>query len=168
MILKIAKWVDDDSVTFDANSSDFGKIKIGDSRFSVGGGMAVLVVLVHRLISREYTSSTTGQSISIDLKKWGAISGKDLIWNFTENKLSPAASLALTLVNNKTRDNGNLTVPQMVNDALTPLIIQNIFEAGDADDSANILAVLMAESLGVNVQTYVPKGKQKRKRRKSY
>ncbi len=165
MILALAKWVDDDSVTWDTNNADFGKIRIGNTRFAVGGGMAVLVVLVSRLITRKYTSSTTGKTVSIDLKKWGAISGKDLVFNFLENKLSPAAALALSVIDQKTRDRGELTVPQIANDALTPLIIQNIFEADSVDDSANILAVLIAEALGVNVQTYSGKKKQKSKGR---
>jgi hypothetical protein len=55
----------------------------------------------------------------------------------------------------------------MADDALTPLIIQNVFEAGDVEDSANILAVLIAEALGVNVNTYNNTKKVKSKARKS-
>ncbi|KKK71380.1 hypothetical protein LCGC14_2914490, partial [marine sediment metagenome] len=72
MILTLAKWIDDDSVTWDTKSSDFGKIKVGNTRFSVGGGMAILVILASRLINREFTSSTTGVTKSIDTGKFGA------------------------------------------------------------------------------------------------
>lgn len=154
MILALAKWIDDDSVTWDSNNADFGKIRVGSSRFSVGGGMAVLIVLASRLVTREFTSSTTGKTESIDSRKFGALGGKDLIFNFVSNKLSPAAQLALSLVDQKTWDGNQLTIPQMVDDALTPLIIQNVIETGTEDDAANVLAALMAEALGVNVQTY--------------
>jgi len=154
MILQFAKWIDDDSVTWDITSSDFGKIKIGNTRFSVGGGTEILIILAARLYTRTYTSSVTGKTKSIDSGKWGALAGKDLVWNFMENKLSPGASLALSLINQKTWDGDKLTIPQMVNDAFTPLVIQNVFETGSVDDSANVLAALMAEALGVNVQTY--------------
>lgn len=164
MILALAKWIDDDSVTWDTNSADFGKIRVGNTRFSVGGGMTVLVVLASRLITRKYTSSTTGKTITIDEKKWGALGGKDLIFNFLENKLSPAAQLVLSLIDQKTREGTQLTIPQMIKDALTPLIIQNVIETGSVDDSANVLAALIAEALGVNVQTYSGKKEQKRKR----
>ena len=53
----------------------------------------------------------------------------------------------------------------MVDDALTPLIVQNVFETGSAEDSANVLAALIAETLGVNVQTYSDKKKQKTNKR---
>ncbi len=163
MILALAKWMDDDSVTDDPRSADFGKIKIGDTRFSVGGGLTVLVVLASRLWTREITSSITGRTKSLDTGRFGAIGGKDLIFNFVTNKLSPAAALTLSIIDQKTWIGDQLTVPQMVDDALTPLLIQSIFEAGNADDSANVLAVLMAEALGVNVQTYRDRKKQKPK-----
>lgn len=165
MILALAKWIDDDSVTWDTKSSDFGKIRVGGTRFSVGGGMAILVILASRLVNREFTSSTTGETKSLDTGKFGALGGKDLVWNFVENKLSPAAGLALAVIDQKTWKGDTLTIPQMVNDALTPLIVQNVFETGSAEDSANVLAALMAEALGVNVQTYSGKKTQKSNRR---
>jgi len=165
MILALTKRIDDDSVTWDTKSSDFGKIRVGNTRFSVGGGMAILVILASRLINREFTSSTTGKTKSIDTGKFGAFGGKDLVFNFVENKLSPAAGLALSIIDQKTWDGDKLTIPQMVNDALTPLIIQNVFETGSAEDSANVLAALMAETMGVNVQTYSDKKKPKTKKR---
>ena len=165
MILSIAKWIDDDSVTLDTNSSDFGKIKIGDTRFSVGGGMEILVVLVSRLITRKFTSATTGVTKSIDTQRFGALGGKDLVFNFLENKLSPAAAVALSLIDQKTRSGDKLVIPQMVNDALTPLIIQNVFETGSSEDSANVLAALIAEALGINVQTFRDRKKRTAKER---
>ena len=168
MILALANWIDDDSVTEDPTSADFGKIRIGDTRFAVGGGMAVLVVLASRLITRKFTSSTTGETKTIDSGKFGAIGGKDLVWNFVENKLSPAAQLALSMIDQKTWDGDKLMIPQMVDDALTPLIIQNVIETGSTDDAANVLAALMAEALGVNVQTYQGTTKQKTKQRKRF
>jgi len=162
MILALAKWIDDDSVTWDSNNADFGKIKIGNTRFSVGGGMAVMVVLASRLVTRKFTSSTTGKTTSIDEGRYG---GKDLIFNFLDNKLSPAAQLALSIIDQKTWEGDKLTIPQMVDEALTPLIIQNVFETGSAEDSANVLAALIAETMGVNVQTYSNKKEQKTNKR---
>ncbi len=164
MILTIAKWWDDDSVTWDANSADFGKIRIGDTRFSVGGGMGVLVVLASRLVTRKFTSSTTGKTKTIDSRKFGAIGGKDLVFNFVENKLSPASQLAVSIIDQQSWEGDQLIIPQMIDDALTPLIIQNVMETGSSDDAANVLAALIAEAMGVNVQTYGGTRTKKRKR----
>jgi len=160
MILALANWIDDDSVTDDPTNADFGKIRIGNTRFAVGGGMAPLVVLAFRLARRQFTSSTTGETKSIDTGKFGSLTGRDLVFSFFENKLSPASQLVLSLINQSTRDGEKLTVPQLTSDALTPLILQNILESGDVEDSANIIAVLMAEALGVNVQSYEAKEKK--------
>ncbi len=168
MILAIADWIDDDSVTWDPNSADFGKIIVGNTRFSVGGGMAILIILAHRLITRKITSTTTGKTKSIDSRSFKAFGGKDLIFNFIENKLSPAASLVLSIIDQKTWDGDALSIPQMIEGNLTPLIIQNVLEAGDVEDSANILAVLMAEAFGVNVQTYESRGTRKTKARSRF
>jgi hypothetical protein len=162
MILAISDWIDDDSVTWDPRSADFGKIKVGNSRFSVGGGLSVLIVLAARLATREFVSSTTGEVKSLDSQKFRAIGGKDLVFNFVQNKFSPATQLAVNLTDQKTWKGDKLTTPQMVNDALTPLIIQNVLETGNDEDSANVLAALIAEALGVNVQTYRDRGKPKR------
>ncbi|KKM22099.1 hypothetical protein LCGC14_1628740, partial [marine sediment metagenome] len=165
MILALAKWIDDDSVTWDSNSADFGKIRVGNTRFSVGGGIEVLIVLASRLITREFTSSTTGITKSIDTGKFGAFSGKDLVFNFLRNKASPGAGLVLSIIDQKSWDGDKLTIPQMIDDTLTPFVIKTAFESGDVEDSANILAVLMAEALGVNVQTYSGTRKQKTNKR---
>ncbi len=164
MILAIGKWVDDDSVTWDTNSSDLGKIIVGATRFSVGGGLAVLIVLASRLVTRKFTSATTGKTRTIDSRRFGAIGGKELVWNFLENKLSPAAQLALSLIDQITWEGDELTIPQMVDNSLTPLTIQSGVEAGNVDDAANILAVLIAETVGVNVQTFAPKKKSVKQR----
>lgn len=157
MILSLANWLDDDSVTDDPRSADFGKIRIGNTRFAVGGGITPLIVLASRLSTRKFTSSTTGETKSIDSGKFGAMTGKDLIFNFLENKASPASQLVLSLIEQKTWDGDELSIPQLASDALTPLIIQNILENDQVNDSANLLAVLIAEGLGVNVQSYEPK-----------
>lgn len=166
MILALADWIDDDTVTWDSNSSDFGKIKIGDTRFSVGGGLEILVVLVSRLVSRQFTSATSGRTRDIDQGSFFQKGGKDLVFNFFENKFSPALAMALTIIDQKTRDGDSLSVPQMAVDGLSPLIVQNVMESGDSEDAANILAVLIAEALGVNVQTFIDKKKKSNKRSK--
>jgi len=165
MILALANWLDDDSVTWNTKSADFGKIRIGDTRFSVGGGMEILVILASRLITREFTSSVTGKTKSIDTGKYGALTGGDLVFNFFENKFSPAAQLAWKLfVERRGRMGEPIETSKALQEAVTPLIIQNVMETKDSEESANILAALIAETLGVNVQTY-DSGKKKTKKR---
>lgn len=161
-ILFLAKFIDDDSVTWDTNSADFGKIKVGNTRFSVGGGNEVLIVLASRLGTRIFTSSTTGKTKSIDTGGYGQISGESLLWNFLKNKASPGASFVLELINQRTREGEGLSVKNAVYTKLTPLIVQTAFESGNVEDSADMLAIILAEMFGVGVQTYDGHGYKKK------
>jgi hypothetical protein len=164
MILAIAKWIDDDSVTFDTKSSDFGKIRAGNTRFSVGGGLEIFIILASRLAQREFTSASTGKTKSIDTGRFGSLGGKELVFNFLENKLSPGASFVLMMADQVTRDGDKVTIPQMLNKALTPIIIETAFQSKDQEDAANILAVILAEAFGVGVNTFDGKFKKKKKK----
>ena len=54
VILTIAKIIDPESVTFDPRSTDFGKIKVGATRFDVTGGLASIATLASRLAPTEH------------------------------------------------------------------------------------------------------------------
>lgn len=153
MILALADWLDDDSVTWDTTNSDFGKIRIGNTRFSVAGSLGPIIVLASRLITRKYTSSTTGKTEPFNKR----MTGTDFVYDYFENKYSPATQLIFSVIDRATRDGDKLSVPQLTSDAFTPLLIQNVLESSNVEDSANIIAVLMAEALGMNVQSYEPK-----------
>lgn len=81
----------------DPRSSDFGKIRIGDRRFDVTGGLNSVVTLVARLGGSK--STTTGV-----VTKAGDFGGKDfsgLLADFAENKTSPGARAVISLINNQ-------------------------------------------------------------------
>jgi hypothetical protein len=83
-----------------------------------------------------------------------------LIFSFLENKFSPGLAMALSIADMKTRDGDDLTVKELAKRGLTPIIVQTAMESGNAEEAANVLAILLAEALGLGVQTY-PDRKQK-------
>lgn len=155
-ILLIADFFDDESVTWDTNSANFGKIKIGNTRFSVGGGIPILIVLASRLITKTTTNSITGKKKDINTGKFGQRDGMDLVYGFLENKAAPAASVATELIRQRTREGKKPTFTGVARKLFTPLQIQNAFEAGTTEEAADLIVVMCAEFLGVNVQTYGP------------
>ncbi len=167
MLLAIADWIDDDSVTFESTNSDFGKIVAGGIRYSIGGSTAVMVVLASRLIQDEFTSATTGKTSPLSPGS-PFRSGEGLVFNFFKNKLSPAASVALQILNRSTRDGDPLTIPWVLDASFTPLIIDSTFEAAEIADAANTLSAVIAEAVGVNVQVFTDKKTLKTKKRKSF
>jgi len=153
-VMAIANLVRPGSVEFDPRSSDFGKIKVGNTRFDLTGGMSSIASLAARLASQSSKSSTTG-GISKLNSGYGSQTGVDVISNFLENKLSPAASVVKEVFLNHKDFNGNpVTVGGTLNNALTPLPIANAVELSKEKNGANVLVGALADAFGIAANTY--------------
>lgn len=168
-ILAIADFIDDDSVQWDPRNSDFGKIKVGSTRFTVAGSLPVLITLISRIVSNTYVSSITGEKKKLNSGKFKGRTSLDLVYSFLENKAAPATSALIELLKGETREGNIPTVAGQLGKMYTPLQIQNYFETQSLDNSANLLLIMMAEAHGVNVQSYEKKptatGQEKRERK---
>ena len=85
----------------DPRSSDFGKIKVGDTRVDVGGGLQQYLVAASRLVKGESVSSTPGKNTSLTEGGFAKPSRADILANFAENKLAPVPSYATDLLKNE-------------------------------------------------------------------
>lgn len=156
-MLKLADTMMPGSVEWDPRSSNFGKIKIGDTRFDVTGGTAQFVTLVARLAGG-VKSSQTGA-----IKKWGAFGvpdGTEIISNFFENKLSPTAGIIRNMLNRKNFKGEELD-PTKISDwkkeavnAFTPLPFQTYNELKDNPNAANTVLSMIADMHGIGANTY--------------
>lgn len=153
-ILATAEAIHPGSVDWDRNSSNYGKIKIGKTRFDVTGGMSSLVTLVNRLITRKYKSSTSGKITSIDSGKFGSTTGKDLLHDFADNKLSPVGTLLLDMADQRDYNKKKITFIGEAGKLVTPLSVANYFELRDNPDSADLLLSTIADALGISTNTY--------------
>ena len=142
------------SVEWDTRSSDFGKIKIGDTRFDVTGGMGSLITLGARLITREKKSSVTGKITSLTSGEFGAPTTTDVIYDFFENKLAPAASVIKDLLNNKDFQGNTPTLMGELENAFVPMPITSAIETANTPEAADALLATIADALGVSVNTY--------------
>ena len=86
---------DDDMVEWNPLSSDFGKIKVGNTRFSVAGSLPSIVMLAARVISKSRKSTTSDKIIEYNTGRYGEQTLKDAIYNFMENKFSPPARFVI-------------------------------------------------------------------------
>ncbi len=153
-ILGIAYAIDPKSVEFDPRSSDFGKIKIGDTRFDVSGGMSSLVTLAMRELSQSSKSSTTGKVTALNSGKFGSQNGMDVLVNFAENKLSPMAGLIKDYVNGEDFNHNKITIQGEAVNLLAPLGIQNAYQTLQDPKGANVALSIIADGLGINTNTY--------------
>jgi len=140
------------SVESDPRSSDFGKIKIGNTRFDITGGMSSIVVLASRLI----TLSSKSQGIVKKLNSgYGSQTGMDIINSFWEGKLSPLAGLFRDLA--KQRDySGNPITYKTILKLGMPIPVQTFNELMKNPDSAPVVFSMIADMLGVSTNTYAP------------
>lgn len=146
------------SVGTDPRSTDFGKIKVGNTRFDIWGGFQQYLVAASRLMSGQMVDSTTGREYNLG-EGYRATTRKDIAQRFVESKLSPTVGFAKTLLEGKSDANQPLNIPKEVVDRFIPMV---------ADDTAAVIqeegwdkAWWAAPALfGVGVQSYgerVPK-----------
>ena len=154
MVLLVANAMLPDSVEDDPRSVDFGKIRVGNTRFDVTGGMGSLVTLASRLITMSTKASTTGLVTELNVDDFGSRTGLDVVYDFFENKLSPAASLIKTLLEGKDWEGDKPTIEGELDNLFTPIIITNYFELKDDPKSADIMLAMIAEGLGISANTY--------------
>lgn len=143
------------SVDWDPRSTDFLKIKIGDTRFDVTGGIGSLMVLAARATGESKTSS--GVIKNLRDGGYGSQTVLDVLQGFVRGKLSPAASLATDVITGQDFKGDPITVQGEIYKALTPIGVQNAIEALQNPNSANNAAVILADFFGISANTYGPK-----------
>lgn len=166
IILAAAKAIDPESVELDPESTDFGKIKVGNTRFDISGGMSGVAVLAARLLpvysdenGLEWyrKSSVTGIKTKLNTGDFNAPTIADEFMNFAGNKLSPAASMIKNMATGRTFSGEKPTyVGELVN-LLAPIPLTNYVELKDDPNSANIIASTIADLLGIGTNTYSAK-----------
>lgn len=139
-------------VKTDPRSADFGKIKIGDTRYDPWGGFQQYIVLGSRLATGEMVSSTTGREFKLG-EGYKPTTRWDIAQRFFESKESPIASFITSLVKGKTNMGEDVNIPAEVIDRFIPMIIQ------DATDlfkeyGAKGIPMAVPGMFGVGSQTY--------------
>jgi hypothetical protein len=119
--------------------------------------MGSLLTLAARLVTMSSKSSTTGKVSPLNSGKFGARTGTDVVYNFFENKLSPAASLVKDLLKGHDFEGQPITIQGELSNLLTPLPITNTAELASNPNAANIVLATIADALGISVNTYSPK-----------
>lgn len=151
---------------FDPRSSDFGKIKIGRTRFDLTTGTAALITLAARLGTGQTRTTTTGK---IKKQPWMTTLG-----NFIRGKSAPATRLVTgtlfpLLMEGKTKDFWGKdqkwdTAGEIANnlgDLLAPISLQTGYEVfrdieqyGVDEDTFGMVLGWLADIVGVAANTY--------------
>ena len=141
------------NLELDPRSSDFMKIKTGNTRYDTLGGFGQYVTLAARLITNQ--SKNAKQDIVELGKKFGSDTRKDVAWNFLESKFSPLASFVKEWMDGKTFGGEEFKASKAAVERFIPLFVQDVIEG--YKDEGLVGAVKTAPSFfGVGSTTYDP------------
>lgn len=152
-VLGLTKLNDEVSVGADPRSADFGKIKIGNTRFDVLGGFQQYMVLISRLISGQMVSSTTGKEFMLG-EGYKPTTRGDIIQRFFQSKTSPVASFIIGLVNGQSTMGENFKISAEIADRFIPMMIQDMYDLY-RENGADGLLMAFPGVFGIGSQTYM-------------
>ena len=145
------------SIEVDPRSTDFGKIKIGNTRFDMWGGYQQWARTFAQIAFDESKSTVTGKIRGPE--KFPFTTQWDRALRFAESKMSPTAALVKELMQgSKTYIGEDMTLGSTAYNKFIPMYIQDIVEAYMDGGLKMALPAGAAGFIGIGVQTY---GKKK-------
>lgn len=165
MVQLMASDDDDDKVSVEADprSTDFGKVRIGDTRWDIWGGYQQNIRVLAQLLSGQTKSAMTGEMSELGA---GGLFGRtrgDVASSFIRTKLAPIPGTAVdaafgrNVVGEKFKwfelDEDNIpsgAIPQLV----SPLIFSSIHDTYKNDGMQRLLTTVPFELFGVGISSY--------------
>lgn len=163
LVMFIAGLLDPESVELDPRSSNFGKIKIGNTRFDISGGMASMVVLAARLLSGS-TKDSKDRVKSLTSGKFGARSRLDVLEDFAQGKASPLLGKAIDFARGTDFAGNKITLTETALGLVTPIGFSTASDALADPKAAPLVAVMILDGLGFGASTYGSKRSREKPR----
>lgn len=157
---------DETSVELDPRSSDFAKIKIGNTRVDVLAGNQQVYRTIAQSLSGERKKLTTGEIEKLG-QKYGSTTKLGIAGNFFVNKFSPIMSViykkyGLTEPEKKMREEEGeegSDIKSIVVDLTIPLYIQDVKDLAKDHGPQGALGFTLLNVFGLSVQNMQPKTK---------
>ncbi len=146
---------DDVDVEIDPRSSDFGKIKIGNTRLDIWGGFQQWARVLAQLITGERKNTSTGEIVSLSKEEYPFTTRKETLLRFIEGKLAPVPALINELMSGaKTFTGEDMTFETTAKEKFIPMYIQDIADAYADGGLGRAVGSGVAAFFGVGVQTW--------------
>lgn len=141
----------------DPRSSDFGKIKVGNTRWDIWGGFQPYVRLMSQLFSGQTKSTHTGQINELGSDKFKQRSRGELLETFFRGKLAPVPSSIVDLLYGKDVVGEEATIVSELKESFIPMIYSDVEEAMKDQGLKALFTVGLPSTFGVSSQTYETK-----------
>lgn len=148
-VLAMAKAAGAD-VEADPRSSDFGKIKIGDTRYDIWAGHQQIVVLLSKIAMQASKSPRTGKVTEFGSNDNAAYT----TLRFLRTKLSPPIGTLVSAGMKKNVDGTPFTASGAAWDMITPLIFSDMKSMYEEEGASGVLRNLVPATFGVGVNTF--------------
>jgi len=138
----------------DPTSTDFGKIKIGNTRFNVFGTYQQIAVLMARLFKGYATSSTTGKRMILgDETAWRPLNRFDLITRFFESKEHPTLSLIIAALRGQTNLGQPFELAPELLSRFIPMVLGDSYDLYKEHGAVGLIGSIPM-IFGIPTQTY--------------
>lgn len=151
LVLGLAK-LGGNKVETNPDSSDFGKVVNGNTRYEVTGGNSTYITLLARLLTNKTESSTTNKITELG-KGYKPETRASVATKFARNKLSPWGSMVADWFYGTDSDYVPFSITKEIKDRITPLIISDVQKLIQNDPTNTIVGTL-GDIFGVGIQTY--------------
>ena len=149
---------EDLKVESDPRSSDWGKIKIKNTRFDIWAGFQQWARTFAQVASGQRKNTTTGEIVSLTKDEYPFTTRKEVLLRFVEGKMAPAPALINELISGaKTFEGEDLSFETVVKEKFVFMYIQDIADAYKDAGLEMAFPAGTAAFFGVGVQTYLPK-----------
>jgi hypothetical protein len=138
----------------DLRSTDFGKIRLGDTRLDISGALHGPIVLTSRLLSGQMRTQAGALRPIRGNVPFGGTTGADLISNYVRGKLALIPSTAIDLAGGKDVTGKPVSVYGRAESLVTPLFVRDVFDAYQDLGIPRATAVSLLGLGGMGMQTY--------------
>lgn len=143
-----------DKIETDPRSTDFGKIRIGNTRIDPMAGVQQATVLLSRELSGK-TKTARGRVVPIRGRvPYGGTTAFDVLTRFGRTKLAPVPGTVVDLLQQKNFAGEPVTLGSEALDLVTPMSIGDIYKSMIEQGVPKGTALGVLSIFGENIQTY--------------
>jgi hypothetical protein len=140
------------SVEIDPRNTDFGKIKVDNTRYDIWAGFQQWVRLFAQLATNEVKKSDgTIKELGEGYK---ADDRLDLLGKFARSKASPALAITMDMLSGKDMGGSKVTPLSEATRSVAPLYLQDMYNIYKEEGASSALISAAPAIFGVGVQTY--------------
>lgn len=163
-VLAIAK-LNGAEVEDDPRSTDFGKIKSGNTRWDIWGGFQPYIRVFSQMATGEKKNVTDKQIKELNGEKAFGETRGDVLTRFARGKLAPVPSMVWDFLSNRTVTGDKPTIGSEAESHLLPLLYSDVKSAMQDKGVSSLFTVGVPSAFGVGVQTFEAKPAATKKQR---